>query len=208
MSTDVLDYATAAAGNAYHRTHRNILATASWARRQPWQRLAWFVGLTVAAVVVALTLLRLLAWALTGLWDLAFVADPPAPETPDAPPQWAVEFGQSPFWPALADNITTYVHQQATATGLPTGILPVAWLVLGGVLLVMAWLPLQHRTPSLIAWWGWLAATCWQLYTLTPGDSPLPALLTAGIGVLLSLTPAVAFFGPSIVLGLYIVIAA
>ena len=168
---------------AGHRARRHVLATASWARRQPRSRLITS-GIGIISIALATwAVLTLLMQLITGLGG-GTSTTPPAPPAPaPAPPMWLTEINHIGLWGNLVDSLLAVATQQAPAAGMPPWLLLAIWAGIGVMLLLGAW---GKRPRSVICgayWAAWVAATAYAIWTHTPGGSPAPAALAAGLGL-------------------------
>lgn len=166
---------------ASRRGRRHVLATASWARRQPRARLiTTMIGVAVTAVM-AWGVLMLLVQLIASLGHSDAPPTPPAPAP--APPMWLTELNHIGLWNNLAGSLSSVATQHAPAAGMPPTLLLAIWAGLGLMLLLSAW---GKRPRSVLCgayWAAWVAATAWAIWTHTPGGSPAPAALAAGLGL-------------------------
>lgn len=187
--------------HAYRRAgvwlgHR-FAETRDWAREQRPRMLVQAAVLGTLGLLLAYAALRLVAVLVTGLWSWLFgaTAEPapqPQPDTGSDVPGWIAALDQQPLWTGLWDGITGWFAHQADVTGVPMLALPIAWAVAGALLLfIAAWA--DARSIGVVAWWGWLAATCWLIWTHTPDGNVIPAATVATVGVVTGSIPLVGF---------------
>lgn len=161
-----------------------------WVRVQPRER--W---LEIAAAVAMLAgALGLLIWAVSSVIDWLNPDPAPAPPPPQPPPQqppphWVTAINHVGLWRGIGHLLQSYAEQNAAAAGMPPWLLLTTWIVLGGFLLLGSWFASKRWGLATLAFCAWLAATCWVIWTHTPGGSPVPAVLLAALAMTASVVP-------------------
>lgn len=182
---------------AWRWCRRHVLATASWARRQPRARLVTLAVATVAALAAAWLALAALAWMLSTL--AGGQAPPPLPAVHHQPPPWLSELQRAGVWRHSAQAAQAFAAQHSAASGTPPWLLLEFWGGLGGFLLLGSWLARRRFGLATVAWCGWVAASAWVIWTQTPGADPVPAALAAASGITAGVVPLAAPFVLSVI---------
>ena len=182
----------ARADSAWRWSRRHVLATASWARRQPRARLITLAVAAVSALLVAWLALEVLVWMLSTLAGGQAAPAPPPAVHHQPPPPWLSELQRAGVWRHIAEAVQAYAAQHSAAAGTPPWLLLAFWGGLGGFLLLGSWLARRRFGLATVAWCGWVAATAWVVWTQTPGADPVPAALAAASGITAGVVPLAA----------------
>lgn len=190
--SEATQYLQHRAEHLWRRGRRHVLATTSWARRQPRARLLTLALAALAATGAVWLVLQLLLWVLSTLAGGEQAPPPPAVPHHQPPPHWAVELNRVALWRQLAGTVQHYAAEHAPAAGMPPWLLLALWCGAGAALLLASWFAPTRGRVAAITWAGWVAATAWVVWTQTPGGDPVPAAVTAALGVTAAVVPLAA----------------
>lgn len=169
--------------HASHRVRRHVLATASWARRQPRSRLITAAIVVISIALVTWAVLALLIQLLSSMGNDTSATPPAPPAPPPTPPMWLIELNHIGLWRNLVDSLSTVATQNAPAAGMPPWLLLAIWSGIGVMLLLGTWGKRPRNVICGAYWAAWVAATAYAVWMYTPGGSPAPAALAAGLGL-------------------------